>query len=392
MLKEYLQIIKKPNIWISSLSLFLLLSSASTWVFVLPIFLRDLGASQEQVGTAYFAFLLSFSLFQALGGFLGDRYGRKKIIALPTFILPVVYIAAAFSKDWITIMVYLTIGNLIQGLQAPSIYALIAESVESKDLGLGFSILEIAISASYVAGPFIGMFFSSSEQGIRNMMILTGIVMIPCGFLRWVGLKDSVEHSAFKIKIGDIIKSFNPNLILLLFAFIFFYMMLDATFYGPFLSQYAKDQIGLTNSSIQALIMLAALASIFFNFINGKLTGKLGSRKSLIIGSLGHVLLFLPWLFSNNLFTAALCFIPSYLFMQLSYIGHDTIMSDLTSVRTRSTIMGIFSMVPGILGSLSPEIGSRIAVIYGPKAPFYMAVVFGLIAATLLVPIKSKRI
>jgi MFS family permease len=289
-------------------------------------------------------------------------------------------------------MVFLTIGNLVQGIQAPSIYALVAESVDAKDRGMGFSILEIFISASYVAGPLLGIFYSVNEQGIRNMMILTGIVMIPCAMLRFFGLHDSTEHSALKVKLKDIIKSFNPNLLLLLFAFIFYFMMLDSTFYGPFMAQYAKDYIGMNNSAIQAMIMYAALSSIFFNFINGKLTAKLGSRKALIIGSLGHVLLFLPWLVSGNFLAAVLIFIPSYLFLQLSYIGHDTIMSDLTSIKTRSSVMGIFFMVPGILGSLAPEIGSKLAIYYGPKAPFYMAVVFGLIAAALLLPIKSKRI
>ncbi|MCD4783791.1 MAG: MFS transporter [Candidatus Eremiobacteraeota bacterium] len=403
---EYARIIKIKNVWIMGLSLFLLITFVSSWLFLLPLFLRNLGALKEEIGTAYLFFVLAFSVFQIPGGYIADKIGRKKIIAYPTLILPPIYIAAGLVDNWVIVMAFLTLGNLIQGIQIPALYSLMAESVDEDDRGLGFSILEISLALGFTAGPLMGFFilrnpgmleeivgkYLPGGNPIQLMMIMTGIILIPCALLRLFGLKDSAKHEDFKVNIGQVLKAFDSNLILLLISFIFYGLMVDMTFYGPFIPLYAKDYIKISESSIQMMFALGGFFAVFFNIISGKLTKMMGSRKAMIVGVLGHSLLFIPWLFAGNLFEAAALYIPTYIFLQLSYISHDTIMSDLTDIRTRSTVIGVFFMVPGIIASFSPQIGAQMSNYFGPATPFVIAIIFAVLTVVYLLMIKSDRI
>ena len=404
LLGEYARVIKIPNVWAIWLSLSLLLTFISMWLFVLPIYLKRLGATEKEIGMGYLWFFVAFSISQILGGYLADKIGRKKLLLFPTFFLPIVYIAAACSRDWVYVMALLTLGNLIQGLQTPALYSLMAESVEEKDRGMSFSILEISISMGYTIGPFIGAFLFGSEwikpflnngfikdcDPVQLMIMMTGIALIPACFVRFL-IKDSAKHEDFQVTFKEIKNAFNPNLILLLFAFISFGLMIDTTFYGPFIPLYAKEKLGMDEKSILTMFMLGGLFAMFFNLVNGKITALIGSKKAMIIGTLGHAFLFIPWLMSGNVTTALIVYIPSYLFLQLSYIAHDTIMSDVTDIRTRSTVVGVFFTIPGLCGALAPLVGSRLIAPYGPASPFFMGMIFSVITVILLAFVKTER-
>ena len=404
LLSEYSRIIKIPNIFINWISLSLLLTFVSTWLFILPLFLQRLGANDGQVGTAYLFFIMSFSVFQILGGFISDKIGRKKLLTYPSILLPLVYIAAAFSRHWIPVMAFLTVGNLIQGLQIPAIYSLMAESVPEEDRGKSFSIMEISISMGYTIGPFIGAVLLKSNilssiinsipikilDPVQFMILLTGIALIPVAFLRFF-LKDTTVHEDYEVSFGDIVKAFTGNLVILLVVFIFFGLMIDTTFYGPFIALFAKEKLGMTEDSILRMFMFAGLFALFFNLVSGKITEKIGSKKAMVIGTLGHALLFIPWFLSQKALTAMIVFVPSYLFLQLAYIAHDTIMSDVTDIKTRSTIVGIFFTVPGILGALAPKLGAYLIKPFGLASPFVLGIVFAIITAILLSFVKTER-
>ncbi len=401
---EYVRIARIPNVWVISLSLSALLTFMSMWLFVLPLYLKRLGASENEIGVGYLWFFVAFSISQILGGYLADKIGRKKLLIYPSFLLPIVYIAAACSRDWMFVMVFLTLGNLIQGLQTPALYSLMAESVEEKDRGMSFSILEISISMGYTIGPFIGAFLFQGKwiksflvngiiknsDPVQLMILLTGIILIPACFIRFL-IRDVVKHEDFQVTFSDIKNAFNRNLIILLLAFIFFGLMIDTTFYGPFIPLYAKEKLGMDEKTILTMFMLGGLFAMFFNLVNGKITAHLGSKKAMIVGTLGHAFLFIPWLLSGNINTAVMIYIPSYLFLQLSYIAHDTIMSEVTDIRTRSTVVGVFFTIPGLFGALAPLIGSRLITPFGSASPFILGMFFAVITVILLALVKSER-
>jgi len=372
--------------------MFAIFGSFLSWYFLLPLYLRKMGANETEIGIAYLCFDVAACVFQFYGGYLADKFGRKKLITLPTFVFPLFYIIAANANNWITVSVMVVLGNLLSGFQIPSLYATVAESVKEKDRGLAFSIFEISLAAAFALGPALGSVFAGTIGGIKTLLYIYSGILLICAFIRQIWLRDVANHHEYKTNFRSVLGAFDRNLILLLLSFVFYTLMINTTIYGPFIALYSKDRIGLGEKAIQYTFMAGGILAVFFNLWSGRLTQKIGSKKAMIYGALGHSLLFIPWLFSKGLAASVVYYSVAYIFLQLSFIGHDTLMSDLTDIKTRSSIIGIFGLIPGVLGALAPPAGVKLSSIFGSHAPFYMAVIFSLITSAFLLMLKSDRI
>ncbi len=395
LISSYIRIMRSNrNTVIIPVTLFLSFSSFLSWFFVLPLYLRHLGATDEEIGIAYVAFDIAICLLQFPGGFIADRIGRKKLITIPTFIVPMLYFIAANSSSWKVVVSMVTLANLLTGLQIPALLSMVGESVDEKDRGLAYGLFSMSVSGSFAFGPGVGSIFVKNGDyvGIRHLIMASVPITLICAFVRWFLLKDVAKHEEFRVKLKDVISAVNIDLILCFFAMVFFTFVVNITVYGPFTVLYARDIIKMGESSIQQMIMMGGIAALFFGLISGKVTQKIGSRKALIFGSLGHTLIFIPWLYSKTPYHAMMLYVPAYLFLQLSYIGHDTILSDLTEIKTRSSIIGLFGMLPGLLGAFAPMTGTFIAQALSPKAPFYFALLFAALTTIYLIPIRSRKI
>ena len=136
-------ILSEQNLLASSLSIFLMLIATYTWYPILPIYLRELGANDLQVGFSYTLLILSFALMQFIGGILSDRFGRKKLIVIPTFFFSLLYFLAAKSNNWLILISLLAVANSLSALQSPSFFSIIAESVPKSKRGIAFGIFEL---------------------------------------------------------------------------------------------------------------------------------------------------------------------------------------------------------------------------------------------------------
>ena len=119
----------EQNVFVLSLTVLFVLIAFFSWYPILPIYLRELGANDFQVGFSYTLLALSYTLMQFLGGILSDRFGRKLLIIIPSFAFPLLYFLAGNASHWTTLILFLIIANSLSALQLPSFYSMIAESV-----------------------------------------------------------------------------------------------------------------------------------------------------------------------------------------------------------------------------------------------------------------------
>ena len=74
------------NVLVLSSTVFFILVALFSWYYLFPLYLKELGATESQIGLLYTLFTLSFTLLQLVGGVLSDRIGRKKCIVWPTYV------------------------------------------------------------------------------------------------------------------------------------------------------------------------------------------------------------------------------------------------------------------------------------------------------------------
>jgi len=77
------------------------------YAYILPVYIRDLGASSADVGFLFSIFILSTALTIIPGGILADRYDRKKVMVLGWLLwvpVPLLFSAATHWTQLVPVM------------------------------------------------------------------------------------------------------------------------------------------------------------------------------------------------------------------------------------------------------------------------------------------------
>jgi len=183
------------NVLVLSGTVFLMLTSLFTWYLLLPLYFRELGANDAEVGLAYSLLAISFSLMQFAGGLLADGYGRRLPIVLPTFVFVPLYTLAGFAQSWIALLVALLAINSLSAVQSPAFISIMAESVPEKQRGMAFGFFQFAVSLGITLGPALGAALVS-QFGMRPLIYSTALISLLCAVLRVVGLHETNKHSS----------------------------------------------------------------------------------------------------------------------------------------------------------------------------------------------------
>ncbi len=347
-----------------------------------------------QVGISYTILNLAFAIGSVVGGFMGDRFGRKPIIVLPTFAFVIFYLLASQTQNWQFLVGFLFVIWFGTGLQDPCFTSIIAESINERRRGTAFGIMQMAFSAGLVIGPFLGSFLVK-RFNMAFLILITAIVSLVCAVIRAYGLKETKRRNSPELVIhtdreGLSRVLLNKNLVWMLIGGIFLWIVLCITVWGPFIALHAKDFVGLSKSEINLLFSIGSISAAIFSILTGKIIDKIGGKPIFIISVILHPLAFIPWLFTGNLVNGIPYFIFAYLFYQGVYIAYKVIISDLTSPANRARVFGVFGAITGMIGAFAPTFGMLTKIRFGPEAPFLMALAIGLVSAVCLLFVSYK--
>jgi MFS family permease len=158
--------------YLPSISLFFTFSCAlsigqSVVGTMLPIFLKDqMDLPLSNIGLFFTGSSILSLLTQVPGGWLADRYGRKKVIL--TFLLPIPFIFSAWAmvKDWVTMLaLYSLLYSLFAGclnMMGSASSALLSDSFPSELKGAAFSVRMTGFRMGSSVGPLLGGYLYSS--------------------------------------------------------------------------------------------------------------------------------------------------------------------------------------------------------------------------------------
>lgn len=365
----------EQNVLVLSSTVLLLMTSLFTWYLVLPLYFRDLGASDAQVGLAYSLLTISFTLVQFAGGLITERHGRKLPIVLPTFAFAPLYALAGAARNWVVLLGLLLLTNSLSAIQWPAFISLLAESVPESQRGRAFGAFNVAIGLGMAVGPGLGAELLTSV-GLRQLIYSTAVISLICAVARSLALRETMDRPS-PVQVGALRRAFNPDLRWFLAAGCLFALIYNLTLWGPFPSLHAKDAWELSKPQINRLFSIGGLAAVVASIIGGRLADRYGARDILIASCLGHVLAILPWALAGMSPLGLALFIMANAGLKVGFVAYDALLSQLTP-RSRGAIVGLFGTVTGGIGALGPLSGTYLRMIFGSAAPFWAALGLGL--------------
>ncbi len=257
---------------------------------ILPIFTKELGAQDYQIGLIAMIYPIMNFFFAPLWGTLSDRYGRRPIILISVFITGLAYLVFAQVSG----LAILFFSRMLSGIGSANIsvaqaYISDVTSVKERTKSLGF--LGAAFGIGFIIGPTIGGYLKSiSAPGQVDWVgyVAAGmsfINLIMAYFMLPESMKERQSNAKFNFKVvtGIITELRKPSireLLLINFIFISAFMLMQMA-----CSLMWKEIDRLTDQQIGYVFAFIGLATAI---IQGTLVGRmvkwLGEQKLITYG------------------------------------------------------------------------------------------------------------
>jgi MFS family permease len=148
---------KKSPLFVLFVTIFIDMLGFGIIIPILPIFTKELGAQDYQVGLIAMIFPIMNFLFAPFWGTLSDRHGRRPIMLLSIFITGIAYFVFAQAN----VLLILFLSRMLSGIGSANIsvaqaYITDVTSPEERTKSLGF--LGAAFGIGFIIGPSLGGF------------------------------------------------------------------------------------------------------------------------------------------------------------------------------------------------------------------------------------------
>lgn len=392
-----------------SSSLLVLLSASFTWQRLIPLILRDYGASDMAVGVAFFMISLGHALPQVLGGIVADRWGRKVAIVVPGVLAIGIYLMMSVTRSWAVLAFLIFCNRCMGAIQAPSFAAILAESVSREKRGMAFAMFQVATGLGYTVGPLVGAFLLRSYQ-VHRLMAINALALAIATAMRWFLLSETAWGPAGgppadrePLNIAELRRAsarvwqavWRPGGRLILAAGTLFTLVLTMTTQGPYIPMHAQDVLGFDKAQVNLLFSAGPVVAITVSLAVGSLIGRWGPAAVLLVGAAGFGPLLALWLGSASFAAGMAVFTAAYVFLQVATIAYDTLRAELVEGQGRGLALGILGAMTGTVAALGPPLASWLRERTHPLMPFWLTfAAIGLMVALLAgnaLPRRSRR-
>jgi len=258
---------------------------ANNWVVspILPAIAKDLGIPVTNAGLLISAYMIPFGLFQLLFGPLADRFGKRQIISASMVIFTIATGLCAIGSGLTDVTVYRALTGIFSACVMPVSLALIGDVFPVQErqsaVGMFMGIAFLGQGLSMAIGGSIAFFMNwrgvfalfAALSAFSTLLLFTVGRHIP---------SQKNPNSHFIKPYFELLGHSQSALTYLVVSLEGILILGSFSYLGGFL----KDQFQLNDLNIGLMMTAFGVMAVIGGRLSGKLAGRLGRRKVLLIG------------------------------------------------------------------------------------------------------------
>jgi len=371
-LREFFSL--ERNVTAASSAIFLLGFGEELWKKFLPKYLEALGASTPVIGLFGTAEDFFDAIYQYPGGWIADRFGRRRAFFCFIGLACVGYLFYLFGPTWPFAFAGLAFAMAWQSMASPAIFAVIGDSLPTEKRAMGFTIQSILKRVPIVIAPVIGGLIIASRGivgGVHIGIIITlALVGLTVLLIRFINIA-RVAH--YETNIVGVWKSFQKGLKRLLISDIFIRTcegMADVL-----IILYVTNVLHVSVTRFGILIAIHTVTTLLIYVPAAKATERVGGRPFIIATFCAFALYPLAIISAHDFTGLVIAFIIGGL-REIGEPARKAMILDFAEPKVRARSVGLYYLMRSLAITPAAAIGGLLWKIT-PQTPFVLAGAFG---------------
>jgi MFS family permease len=376
------------NVAAASGDVFLVGLGEELWKKFLPKYLESFGVSATLVGL----FGTSEDFFDAVdqypGGWLADRWGRRRAFLTFLSIAVLGYLVYLFSSSWPFLFLGLALTMVWQSMASPAIFATIGDALPKERRAMGFTLQSLLKRVPMVISPLLGGALIGAlglQRGVRLGLLITLVLAgITLPLLVSINLPLAPRDAIGMRGVWD---SFRPALKRLLVSDIAIRAcegMADI-----FTVLYVTNVTRVTIPQYGALVAVQLATSIIVYFPSAKLADRLGRKPFVIATFMCFALFPVAVVLARSLPALVLAFMIGGL-REIGEPSRKAMIVDLAASHVRARTVGLYYLIRSLSITPASVVGGLLWRIH-PQITFLAAGAIGVLGTFLFVTTVAER-
>jgi len=370
-------------------AMFLMALGENLWSRFLPKYLEALGAPVLAIGAYGSTEDFLDAIYQYPGGWVADRYGRRRALLLFISVAAVGYGIVALAPTWPVVLAGIVLVMAWSSMASPTLFAVVGDALPSHRRALGFSVQSILRRVPIAIAPTVGGVLIAT-RGIRDGVrigLLISILLAGVALVAVRGIRLAVRGEHLSLGLRHVWRSLPDPLRRLLVSDIFIRTcegMVDV-----FLVLYALNVVGISAPQFGVLVAVQMVTAIMCYLPAAHFADRLG-RKPFVIATFVAFSLFPIAVVTAHSFRTL---VPAFVVGGLRELGEPArkaLIVDLVRPEVRARGIGLYYLIRSLAITPAATLGGAFWSVT-PSLPFVVAGAIGFIGTALFAATVEER-
>lgn len=392
LIAELKLMVKNRELLILSFAIFVSMIGFGLIMPFLPQYAQQYGATNTEIGMMMGLFAVVRVFSSPVGGYLGDKVGRKPVMVGGMFLYFIVMFMFGTANSVQEVFLYRGAQGAASGLVWPVTYAYVGDIVKESERGKAMGIYSMSFASGNAVGPILGgviatkFSFSMAFYGTSILALISTVLLL-------TGIKESYEGQKSKTKRKKSIfalKDFKlSNFTIHPKTFMALTVGSFTVFFGlamvyPMLPIFAKGEFGATILGVGVIYAVIGLVQLLIMFPSGSLADRVGRKKLIVYGSLVSAIFSGAISISLGFYTLIAIIAFYTLGRSMARPNFPAFVTSLTPKEHRGMGMGVYTFAQNMAWAIGSTASGLVADFIGIRYPFVFAFGVGLIGTLII--------